>query len=178
MKLNEFAPLTLDGSFHRSLIFNKLWLIKELSKIKDQYSTIYILGSWYGNLSLLLSRSNIEFDHIVNVDQDVHVLKQGQRIAKQLGIADRIEPMAADANELDYRQLDQDGLVINTSCHDMPNKGWFDHIPKGTMVALQTRNDVEHSLSQYPLRETLYRGSIDLEDPETPYTSWLKIGIK
>jgi len=166
MRLNEFAPLTLKGSFHRSLIFNKLWLIKELSKIKDQYSTIYILGSWYGNLSLLLSRSNIEFDHIVNVDQDVDVLKQGQRIARRLG------------DDLDYRQLDQDGLVINTSCHDIDRQDWFDHIPAGTMVALQTRDDVDHSLSQYPLQKTLYRGSIDLEDPETPYTSWLKIGIK
>lgn len=178
MRLNEFAPLTLNGSFHRSLIFNKLWLIKELNKIKDQYSTIYILGSWYGNLSLLLTRSNIEFDHIVNVDQDVDVLKQGQRIAKQLGVADRIEPMAADVNDLDYRQLDQDGLVINTSCHDIDSQDWFDHIPAGTMVALQTRDDVDHSLSQYALQKTLYRGSIELEDPETPYTSWLKIGIK
>jgi hypothetical protein len=43
---------------------------------------------------------------------------------------------------------------------------------------LQTRDDVDHSLSQYPLQKTLYRGSIELEDPETPYTSWLKIGIK
>jgi len=178
MRLNEFAPLTLSGSFHKSLIFNKLWLIKQLSNIKDQFSTIYILGSWYGNLSLLISRSNIEFNRIVNVDQDAEALTQGQRIAKKLGLADGIQIMCADANDLDYRQLDKDGLVINTSCHDISNHMWFDHIPRGTMVALQTRNDVDHSLSQYTLQKTLYQGSIELQDPETPYTSNLKIGIK
>lgn len=178
MRLCEFAPLTLQGSFDRSLIFNKLWLIKELKKIKDHFSTIYILGSWYGNMSLLLSKSNIKFEHIVNVDQDSKVVKTAQQIAKKMGVADRIEPMVADANKLDYRQLDSNGLVINTSCHDMENLGWFEHLPAGTMVALQSRTDVENNLSDYKLSKLLYQGSIKLKDPETKYTSILEIGIK
>jgi len=178
MRLLEFSPLTLQGSFDRGLIFNKLWLIKELEKIKNHFSIIYILGSWYGNMSLLLSRSNIKFNHIVNVDQDPTAVKAGQQIAKKMGISDRIEPMIADANDLDYRQLDQDGLVINTSCHDMKNTGWFDHIPTGVMIALQSRTDVNDDLSDYRLSKILYQGSIDLKDPETKYTSILEIGIK
>jgi hypothetical protein len=178
MKLFEFAPLTLQGSFDRSLIFDKLWILSELKKIKDQFSTIYILGSWYGNMSLLLVRSDIEFDHIINVDQDATVVKAGQRIAKKMGFSNRIEPMIADVNKLDYRQLDQDGLVINTSCHDIKNTGWFDHIPAGVMVALRSRTDVDDDLTNYKLNKLLYQGSIDLEDPETSYTSILKIGVK
>ena len=178
MRLREFTPDTLQGSFHRGLIFNKLWLIRELSKIQDNFSTIYILGSWYGNLSLLLARSDIDYDHIVNVDADAKRVQKGQSIAQQMHVADRIEAIAADANDLDYRQLDRDGLVVNCSTHDMQNSGWFDHIPAGVMVVLQSRADVDHNFEQYPLEETLYNGSIQLQDPETTYISLLKIGIK
>ena len=178
MKLLEFSPLTLRGSFESGLILNKLWLLHELEKIQDQFGTIYILGSWYGNMSILLSKSNIQYDHIVNVDQNPRVVRGAQRIARILHIDDKIEPMIKDANRLDYRQLDPDGLVINTSCHDMDNRGWFDHIPQGVLVALQSRDDVDHDLDQYDLSQTLYQGTRSAQDPETRYTSVLRIGIK
>jgi len=178
MRLVEFSPLTLQGSFESGLILNKLWLLHELQKIQDQFSTIYILGSWYGNMSLLLAKSQIQYDHIVNVDSDPRVVRGSQRIARAMGLGDRIEPMIRDANELDYRQLDEDGLVINTSCHDMDNRGWFDHIPQGVLVALQSRDDVDHDLDQYDLSSTLYQGTRSAQDPETRYTSVLRIGVK
>jgi hypothetical protein len=178
MRLVEFSPLTLQGSFESGLILNKLWLLHELQKIQDQFSTIYILGSWYGNMSLLLAKSQIQYDHIVNVDQDAAVVRGSQRIARAMGLDDRIEPMVRDANELDYRQLDQDGLVINTSCHDMDNRGWFDHIPQGVLVALQSRDDVDENLSEYDLSRTLYQGTRSAQDPETDYRSLLRIGVK
>jgi hypothetical protein len=178
MKLLEFSPLTLRGSFESGLILNKLWLLHHLQKIQDQFSTIYILGSWYGNMSILLAKSNIQYDHIVNVDRDPGVVRGAHRMAQILKIDDRIEPMVKDANRLDYRQLDQDGLVINTSCHDMANRGWFDHIPAGVLVALQSRDDVDHDLDQYDLSQTLYQGTRSARDPETGYTSVLRIGVK
>jgi hypothetical protein len=178
MRLLEFSPDTLQGSFERGLIFNKLWLIHELAKIKDQFDTIYILGSWYGNMSLLLAKSGIKFKHIVNVDQDRHAVMQGQKIANTMGLSNCIEPMVANANRIDYRQLGANGLVINTSCHDMQNQGWFDHIPPGTWVALQSRDDVHDDLSDYALSKVLYQGTRQAQDPETQYTSILQIGIK
>jgi hypothetical protein len=125
-----------------------------------------------------LAKNNIQYDHIVNVDRDAGVVRKAQRIARMLNIDDRIEPMVKDANRLDYRQLDRDGLVINTSCHDMENRGWFDHIPAGVLVALQSRDDVDHDLSAYDLSRTLYQGSRSAEDPETDYKSLLRIGVK
>jgi SAM-dependent methyltransferase len=178
MKLLEFSPSTLQGSFESGLILNKLWLIHELKKIQDQFSTIYILGSWYGNMSILLAKNNIQYDHIVNVDRDPAVVRRAHRMAQILKIDDRIEPMIKDANRLDYRQLDEDGLVINTSCHDMANRGWFDHIPAGVLVALQSRDDVDHDLDQYDLSRTLYQGTRKARDPETRYRSVLRIGVK
>ena len=177
MKLLEFSPLTIHGSFERGLILNKLWLIHKLGKIQDQFSTIYILGAWYGNMSILLAKSGIQYNHIVNVDQDVSVNREAKRIGRMLNI-DNIEYMAKDANKLNYRQLDKDGLVINTSCHDMENRGWFDHIPSGVMVALQSRDDVDDDLSEYDLSRTLYQGQRSAQDPETSYQSLLRIGVK
>jgi hypothetical protein len=178
MRLVEFSPLTMRGSFESGLILNKLWLIHELKKIQDQFSTIYILGSWYGNMSILLAKSRIQYDHIVNVDSDPRAVRGAHRIARIMGLDDRIESMVRDANKLDYRQLDEDGLVINTSCHDMENQGWFDNIPSGVLVALQSRDDVDDNLSAYDLSQTLYQGSRSAEDPETDYTSLLHIGVK
>ena len=178
MRLVEFSPLTMQGSFESGLILNKLWLLHQLQKIQDQFSTIYILGSWYGNMSILLAKSQIRYNHIVNVDQDAGVVRQAHRIARVMGLDDRIEPMVRDANRLDYQQLDQDGLVINTSCHDMDNRGWFDRIPAGVLVALQSRNDVDHDLSEYDLGQTLYQGQRSAQDPETRYQSLLRIGVK
>jgi len=178
MRLLEFAPLTLAGSFHRSLIFNKLWLISELSRFKDRFSTIYVLGSWYGNMSLLLARSNIQYDQIINVDRDARVVRAGQAIAEKMGLADGIRAIAGDANSLDYGDLDSNSLVINTSCYEIKNTGWFDRIPAGTMIALETRTDVDEDLDDYELSNVLYQGSRELTDPETDYISILKIGIK
>lgn len=178
LKLVEFSPLTLSGSFSKGLVLNKLWLISELKKIKSNFSTIYVLGSWYANMAILLSKSSIRYDRIVNVEIDKKVAKEGQRIADLLDTSDKIKTMIKDANKLDYKLLDKNGLVINTSCHDMENNGWFDNIPNGTLVALQSRNDVEDDLSKYKFHKILFNGGKLLKDPETEYVSLMKIGIK
>jgi hypothetical protein len=128
-------------------------------------------------MAILLDKSGIDYDKIINVDTDRAANIRGSKIAKKLGV-ENLEVMTKDANTLDYRQLDSDGLVINTSCHDMPNRGWFDNIPSGTVVALQSRTDVDHDLDQYKLSKVLYDGEKTLRDPETTYTSTLVIGVK
>ena len=176
MRLHEFSPDTLKGSFTSDLITSKLWLIKEVGNIHKKFNTIYILGSWYGNLSLFLfKKHDIQFKKIINVDLDKKALSTGQEMADELGVSDKIEPMVQDANTLDYRQATKPSLVINTSVNDMNNEGWFDNIPKGTLVALQTRDE---SLNEFKFAKILYSGKKELEDPETKYTRYMLIGIK
>jgi hypothetical protein len=175
MRVDEFSPSTLSGSFTEDLIISKLWLINEIKKIHNEFNTIYILGSWYGNISILLISRYIKFKKIINVDINHKVLGTGQALARRLGIAKQIEPMLKDANTLDYRQVKSPSLVINTSCNDMENAGWFDNIPGGTLVALQTRGD---TLDEYKFSKILYTGQRHLTDPETDYTRLMKIGIK
>ena len=147
---------------------------------------MYVLGSWYGNLAVLLTLyPKIQVNEIINVETDPEFLKGSRRILNRVG-ADNVEYMLKDANDLDYRQLDRDSVVVNTSLTDMPGTDWFRNIPRGTLVVLQARdhdpnrefqsvNDIEQ---KFPLSQVLYSGDLDLEDPETEYTRFMTIGIK
>ena len=188
MRISEVSPNTVEGSFSKDLIISKLWLIRELKKIQPTFVTIYILGSWYGNLSLLMIDDNLGFDRIINIDTDESVLRQSDDMAEKLGISDRITSMCKDANLLDYRHLGGNGLVINTSCNNIKGNDWFNNIPKGTMVALQGRDtdpgspnifdDIDSFVKAYPLGKMLFSGKLRLKDPETNYRRFMVIGMR
>lgn len=189
----ESSGPSLEGSYTPDLVFSKLWLARELKQILEQQHidsvpVAYILGSWYSNLSTILRRTGVPIEKIVDVEQRGEWLETGQQLQQSMNIQG-VEHMQADANEVDYRQLQQPGIVINTSTNDIADHGWFDHIPEGTIVVLQGRDSVpdgaEHTykspedlLQMYPLELVLYSGTWDLEDPETPYQRSMAIGIK
>ena len=189
-ELTESSGYTLAGSYTPDLVFSKLWLTRELERVLntqgiDSVPVAYILGSWYSNLSTILRKSNTPIQHIVDVERNKQWLKTGQQIQQHMNI-DNVEYMAADANNLDYRQLQDPGVVINTGTNDIADLGWFDNIPAGTIVVLQGRDQVENNgvaspdelLEQFPLETVLYQGTMDLEDPETEYRRSMAIGIK
>jgi len=191
--LFESSEPSLAGSYTPDLVFSKLWLARELRNVLQQQGidsvpVAYILGSWYSNLSTILRRTGMPIDRIVDVEQRGEWLEIGQQLQQGMNIQG-VEHMQADANEVDYRQLQQPGIVINTSINDIADHGWFDHIPQGTIVVLQGRDAVpdgaEHTykspeelLQMYPLEHVLYSGTWDLTDPETEYQRSMVIGIK
>jgi hypothetical protein len=184
--LDESSGSGLDGSFTRDLVFSKFWLMRELARIQPHVSTMYVLGSWYGNLAMFLNRyPRVRVDHIINVETDQERLDTSARMLTQAG-ADNVEHMLKDANSLDYRQLGRDGVVVNTSLIDIKGTDWFKNIPSGTLVAMQARDQVDNEQfagpadieQMFPLDQVLYSGSLDLEDPETEYTRFMIIGRK
>lgn len=184
--LEESSGYSFAGSFTPDLVFSKYWLMKELNEIRPEISVAYILGAWYCNLAIYLRKYNRpDVQKIINVETNKEFLGTGRRILDALG-ADNVEYMAQDANNLDYRQLDNRGAVINTSLTDMAGRDWFDRIPPGTLVVLQARDhDPGQKFSspkdiqkKFPLNQLLYSGSLGLEDPETTYTRFMTIGIK
>jgi hypothetical protein len=184
--LDESSGYSLAGSFTRDLVASKVWLLTELEKIQQDFSTIYVLGSWYGNLALYITlQPRIQVDKIINVERDKSMLAQSQRMLDRVG-ADNVEYMLADANQLDYRQLGDSGVVINTSLTDMPGRAWFLNIPEGTLVVMQARDQdpgeqfhsTQDIVKKFPLSKVLYHGSMRLRDPETEYTRYMVIGRK
>jgi hypothetical protein len=127
----------------------------------------------------------ITVDRIINVEKDTEMLDTSQSILDQIG-ATNIKYMLTDANKLDYRQLGDAGVVVNTSLTEMPEQAWFENIPSGTIVAMQARNQdpgVEYHSAhdiqrRYSMSQVLYHGSMRLRDPETEYTRYMVIGIK
>jgi hypothetical protein len=186
LPVNESSGYSLAGSFTPDLIKSKVWLLTELARIAPTVGTIYVLGSWYGNLGVLLALDPvIRYKQLINVETDKKFLQASERIHNHLGMGNT-EYMLADANDLDYRQLRSDGVVINTSLTDMPGQAWFNNIPAGTLVVMQSRDNdpgnAAHStqdiLDRYPLTEVIYDGELKLQDPETAYTRYMVIGIK
>ena len=192
MIISEFESLTessgysLQGSFTHDLTTSKVWLLQQVSKVVDQVDTVYVLGSWFGNTSLFMTlQPEFDYNKIVNVEVNANMLKQSQRMLNHVGAND-VQHMLRDANKLDYRQLGKNGLVINTSLNDMPGRAWFDNIPTGTLVVMQARDQTQERpfhrindiLKLYPLSQVLYKGSLDLQDPETDYTRFMVIGRK
>jgi hypothetical protein len=171
--LDESSGYSLQGSFTPDLVFSKLWLMRELAKIQPRISTMYVLGSWYGNLALLLHRyPQVQVDQVINVENNPEFLK-GSRNILNLADVDNVEYMLKDANNLDYRQLDRNSVVVNTSLNDIKGTDWFENIPSGTLVAMQARDQVENEQfvklqdieQKFPLDQVLYSDSLDLEDP-------------
>ena len=186
VNLEDSSGYSLEGSFTPDLVFSKLWLMRELAKISPDIGTMYVLGSWYGNLALLITRyPMVQVDQMINVETDPEFLKGSQDILNQAD-AHNVEHMQKDANTLDYRQLGSNGFVVNTSLNDMKGTDWFENIPKGTLVAMQARDQVENEQfaspedieQKFPLDQVLYSGSLALEDPETEYTRFMIVGRK
>jgi hypothetical protein len=184
--LDESSGYSLAGSFTRDLTASKVWLLTELERIQRDFSAVYILGSWYGNLALYMKlQPKITADQIIVVEKNKEFLSTSRKLLDLAG-ADNIEYMLADSNKLDYRQLGESGCVINTSLTDMQGRSWFLNIPAGTLVIMQGRDhDPNRSFSstqdivdRFPLSQVLYHGRMQLRDPETEYTRYMVIGTK
>lgn len=184
--LEESSGYTLAGSFTRDLTASKVWLLSELEQIQKEFSAMYVLGSWYGNLALYMTlQPRMDVDQIILVEKNPEFLQTSKEILDRVG-ADHVEYMLADANKLDYRQLGDTGVVVNTSLTDMPGRGWFLNIPAGTLVVLQGRDQdpgheyhsTQEIVDRFPLSQVLYHGKMQLRDPETEYTRYMVIGRK
>ena len=184
--LDESSGYSLSGSMTRDLTASKVWLLTELERIQSNCSTIYMLGSWYGNLALYLTlEGRIQTDKIVLVEKDKKFLSTSKKLLDLAG-ARNVEYMLEDSNKLDYRQLGEAGVVINTSLTDMQGRAWFLNIPAGTLVVLQGRDqdpgqeyhNTQEIVDRFPLTEVLYHGRMKLRDPETEYTRYMVIGRK
>lgn len=183
--VTEVNRNTLSDSFAENLVRGKLWLAVNLLKIQDRFDTIYVLGSWYGNMAMILSRLPISYQQIVNVDLDADALRQGQRLNREFGVAN-VKSMRANANDLDYRRLGPRGAVINTSVTNMSGAGWFDNIPPGTRVAMLARDNdsgarnqfssVKQLAQQFPLSDIQYQDQLPDQDPQTDFDHFLVIG--
>ena len=187
-KINEDSPDTPQGSRTKDLNLGKLWLLTELKRLgMDKFDTVYVLGSWYGSMGPYLLDKHIKFDTAYLIDIDPKNTEYVQKLVKEQGFSDRIIAVTQDCNTTDFkgRRI----LVINTSCNDVENQGWFEHIPQGAVVALEGRDnqpdnatnttqDLDTFHAEYALEETYVVDKIRLKGYDDTYNRFLKIGVK
>jgi hypothetical protein len=63
-------PKVLEDAFSRGQVNSKIWLAKELAKIKKEFSNIHILAGWFGQLIHYLDAAGITFEKARIVDLD------------------------------------------------------------------------------------------------------------
>lgn len=184
--VKEESPDTMQGSFTKDLIISKVWLAKSLKKILGNKCarTIYILGSWYGNLAYILDLEKIVFDKIVLVETDQHALDISERGLRKIFEPGKLVFLHTDAKDMIYDDM---GVVINTSINDM-DIDWYENLPKGTPVIVQGRDnlgtvptmiaDMQQFDDMFAMSDVSYLGKKELHDPEKQYTRYMKIGVK
>lgn len=198
------VPLTqVRDAISMGQIKSKLWLIDCLSKLinNNKKYKILIVGGWIGTLSRLMLdflQLNNCVERIVSLDINP-ICEKFANTLNQKYVKDnwKFKAFTCDMFNVDYinTKLTLDStdinfdydILINTSCEHIENfEIWFNKIPKGKMIVLQSNNyDIpEHinkvcSLKEFKkqcneLSDVLYCSELNCD----LYVRYMIIGIK
>ena len=146
---------------------SKTWLVDELSKL-DSHDNALFIGGWLGISSLWLSKTNV-INNITNLDLDIDAIK----FSDKLNSANQ-KYKAGIVSDIDAHDLSEYDLIINTSAEHMTDE-WFNNVPKGCTVAIQTNdfheikehintvNDLTELKEKYIMSEIYYIGARDCD---------------
>ena len=176
-------------------IESKLWLCQQVEKLLHNQGpqTIWILGGWLGMLSfLLLSREGLNIKKICSFDQDPDCEKLAPIINNNWSWKNPIfKAKTLDCNKLRYTDLDfsemgEPSLIINTSVEHFDTDQWYSNIPKGKKIVLQSC-DMKHKehvrliysekefQKKFPGTKLYYSGSLKFNYPSNPFTRFMLI---
>jgi hypothetical protein len=196
----------LNDFLSRGQIKSKMWLITELIKgtNNQKLDNIIFYGGWYNFMAYdFFKQLNVDKIYSLDVDPDVispskrlchQETKDGRFLPKSVNVdkivwdgkSMRVPTDQSDDNCSEYWNLtDNASLIVNTSCEHMDST-WYNNIPKGTLVALQTNDyfdneqhtncckDLKEVKIKYPMTSIMYAGELDT----FLYTRFMLIGVK
>lgn len=73
-------PIALQDAYSRGQVNSKIWLVQELSKIKDSFDMIHVHAGWYGQIRYYLDAANISYNKMRIFDVDVNALEVSDKI--------------------------------------------------------------------------------------------------
>lgn len=200
--LNKFpqSETAMVDAFSLGQLKSKLWLIDNLP---NDLGTVFICAGWYGTLaSLMFEKARDKFEKIRSFDIDEScaniadtmnrswVIDGWQFKASTLDIINMGFPTTHTtfrSNGTSLELTEMPDTIINTSCEHITDFAkWYDSIPLGKIVILQSNNffdlpehvncaaDKEDFDRMAPMSKTLFLGELPLEK----YSRFMKIGIK
>ena len=182
-------------AFSSGQLGSKIWLCDELEKISlPSKLNIYIYGGWYGILSLLLlSRNTLSINSVRSFDIDPSCQPVADLINENWVWREwQFKAFTDDCNLLDIntdKYGEKPNLIINTSAEHMGSLQWFQNLPSGMTVAIQS-NDMHHDNhpagnsdlsdfnSTYPMQQTLFLDQLEFDYTTWKFSRFMKIGIK
>ena len=199
----DFVPDCLS----RGQVKSKLWLIEELAKLEKKQNlklgTIFLCGGWYAILAAMLFEQNFDINKVRSFDIDDSCRAIAETFNKKWVMQDwKFKSCTQDIHDINYSThvyyvnrsdgsqcelTDSPDTIINTSCEHIENfKSWYNKIPAGKIVILQTNNyfeipehincskTIDDFAEQTPMTEVLYSGELFLDK----YLRFMRIGIK
>lgn len=182
-------------AFSSGQILSKIWLAERLENVIEyndlsQPRKILCLGGWYGLTNFILrTRNNIKIEKFRSLDIDQEACNIADKINNSWEWQQwQFKSICDDANMYSYELEDFD-TVINTSVEHIETTDWFDLIPNGALVALQS-NDMPHEdhaanhhslkefVDSFPLNENLFQGEKLFQYTDWSFRRFMIIGIK
>tara|TARA_B110000037_G_scaffold141063_1_gene159473 strand:- start:1039 stop:1977 length:939 start_codon:yes stop_codon:yes gene_type:complete len=188
----------LGDFLSRGQVKSKIWLATELANcVEGNLGNVVFYGGWYNFVAYFLF-SQFKVNKIYSFDLDPNVdIPTGKLYSKEVS-ENRFISVTHDVNKLLWNEKtmtyvnelkqsvdEQINMVVNTSCEHM-NNTWYENLPEGTFVALQTNNyfenpqhsnccnDINDAKSKYPMQSVMYEGELDTQ----LYNRFMLIGIK
>lgn len=182
----QFPDPYLGYALNRNQMTSKKWLVDKLYSVtQGNVGHVCVLGGWYGVLgALLLHDPRFNVIKVTSVDIDPGCEEVALSLNKTHVDKGAFKFLNVDMFNLNYADHGFD-LVINTSCEHVENlPDWFELIPAGTFLTLQSNNyfgieghincvnDLGEFKAQVPIASVDYEGALELKK----YTRFMVIG--
>jgi hypothetical protein len=196
-------PIFDQDCMSRGQVKSKLWLVEELKKLDLDLGTVFLCGGWYATLATMMFESKLDIKKIRSFDVDDSCWKIAETFNKPWVMKDwQFKSCTQNIHDINYSThvynvnrsdgsqcelTDSPDTVINTSSEHIENfKSWYDKIPAGKIIILQTNNyfeipehincskTIDEFAEQTPMTEVLYSGELFLDK----YLRFMRIGIK
>ena len=149
----------MNDFLSRGQVKSKLWMVTELAKIVEgPLGNVAFYGGWYNFMAHFLF-DQFEVDKVYSLDVDSNVVDPSKRLYPKQVKAERFLPKTINVSKIkwndkvatvptnqtdgedpgEYWELDTINMIVNTSCEHMNNE-WYDNLPSGTFVVLQTND--------------------------------------
>lgn len=185
------TPLINYDAFSHGQIVSKLWLCEELEPFIPTGCTVSILGGWHNVLGFMMNvrRPNF-YARIDNIDLDQNAIAVADKICNAWTIAGEVTNQVGDVENINIKS----DVLISCSVEHFNNTTWFDQVPDGTIVCLQTvdvqpeeqplwyittpSTDLTDFASKFPLSDTYFAGTKRIQYDSFGYTRLMIIGEK
>ena len=185
-------------SFYHGLVKSKLWLCEELEI--TMYSemlknpALHILGCWDNLLAfMLLTRKPEYYSTVYGYDIDPEAIYKANRICDMwLYESPKVYNYIQDVNNYDY-SIHTNSIFINCSIDQMDSNNWYNSIPKGSLVCIQTTNmkdtefpwfikqttnNLNELIDRFNFNKLLYYGEKHIQYKIEGYKRYMIIGTK